>query len=29
MYPGWGPKTRRRRGQGFGRMKYLKDLPRR
>ncbi len=26
---GWGCKTRSRRGQGTGRMKYLKDVPRR
>lgn len=26
---GWGTKVRGRRGQGTGRMSYLKDLPRR
>ena len=26
---GWGTKVRARRGQGTGRMSYLKDLPRR
>ena len=26
---GWGCKTRARRGEGTGRMKYLKDVPRR
>jgi nitrogen fixation protein len=25
---GWGCKTRARRGQGTGRMKHLKDVPR-
>nr|ACG25031.1 60S ribosomal protein L37 [Zea mays] len=28
-YDGWGRKTARRRGQGTGRMSYLKNVPRR
>jgi large subunit ribosomal protein L37e len=28
-FDGWGKKLRARRGEGTGRMRYIKDIPRR
>ena len=28
LFTGWGQKVRARRGQGTGRMRYMKDIPR-